>query len=404
MDSPLTDTNLSAHPIDLHWQRPLAEHPEAPVFEANVQRADFAEEPLYRDMCRLVARSPRWLALMDLAPPSRRFATLLLAGVHVQILAAHDRGEPRQALADYFASVAGTRSPDAALADAMDGFLEAHEATLRRVMASRCTQTNEIGRCTVLRPALAEIARLKGGRPLALFDFGTSAGLNLGVDRYHVDYLMPRGETFSADTGLAGAPTLACRVLGTPPPLGHLGHGAWRLTARAGVDLAPIDVNDDEAVRWLRACVWPSDRARAARLQSAIALARPARDPVHVADDGLAVLEAWLSILPEGVVPVLFNSWVLSYLTRDELVAHRDRVLRLVSERGLWWVSAEDDQRCGVTTGLQPPATPVEGEVRSAQVSHTFWTLTRPSADGPVHQFLARSHPHGAWMEWLAGG
>ena len=40
--------------------------------------------------------------------------------------------------------------------------------------------------------------------------------------------------------------------------------------------LAAFDVHDDGAMRWLRACLWPSDRVRSERLMAAAALAREA--------------------------------------------------------------------------------------------------------------------------------
>jgi hypothetical protein len=55
-------------------------------------------------------------------------------------------------------------------------------------MRRRRTQTNEVGRCAVLLPALAELPE-----PLALLEVGASAGLNLLPDRYSYEYLHPDG-------------------------------------------------------------------------------------------------------------------------------------------------------------------------------------------------------------------
>lgn len=138
---------------------------------------------------------------------------------------------------------------------------------------------------------------------------------------------------------------------------------------------------------------------RAERFEQAVALARAARHPVERSDDGLAVLARWLPTLAPGVTPVLFNSWVLAYFTRAGLATHTERVHALVQAHGLVWLSAEDDERLAATTGLAAPATPGAAEPGT----HTFWSLTERGTPGPRQTLLARSHPHGAWLEWLAG-
>ena len=58
---------------------------------------------------------------------------------------------------------------------------------IEELVATRTTQTNEVGRCLALVPALAEVARATGG-PLSLLEVGCSAGLNLRFDRYRLGY------------------------------------------------------------------------------------------------------------------------------------------------------------------------------------------------------------------------
>jgi hypothetical protein len=235
---------------------------------------------------------------------------------------------------------------------------------------------------------------------LALFDFGASAGLNLAVDRYRIHY---RHRGHSHPTGPADAPwpALHARVVGNAPA-GLFEPPRWTVAARCGTDLAPVDPHNPEATAWLRACLWPGDAVRRERLDMALALARDLAAPVVAANDGLAVLEAWLAALPADVLPVLFNTWVLAYFTPAMLAAHSERVHALVQRRGLLWLSAEDAPRMAATTGLQPPTHAVPGMAHTAPTSHTFWTLTEPGQRAPQHLLLARSHPHGQWLEWLA--
>ena len=68
------------------------------------------------------------------------------------------------------------------------------------LIATRVTQTNEIGRCTALLPAFATVGR-HWARPLALVDLGASAGLNLLFDRYAYAYSHTEGTESVTEAG-----------------------------------------------------------------------------------------------------------------------------------------------------------------------------------------------------------
>ncbi|WP_428503231.1 DUF2332 domain-containing protein [Roseateles sp.] len=342
-------------------------------------------DPLYVALCLIVADSPELLALMaHVRAQQQARPNLLLAALHERVLA----GVPH-ALAAYYPSVGGERAPDAELSDALHRFVRAERPRLLEHLRLRSTQTNEIGRCAVLWPALSAIAAQTARQDLALFDFGCSAGLNLGVDAYRYAY----GHFQLGAPAAPERPTVACqwRSAAEPP------RTPWRLQARLGVDLAPVDVQDEAAVRWLRACLWPHDRARARRLDQALAQARAARHPVQQADQGLLRLAEWLEALPAGVQPVLFNSWVLAYFDAPALAAHRAEVEGLMHRHGLLWLSAETaDLR---PAGLALPPAP-EGE--SAD-SATLWTLQWAEQGHLRQRALAWSHAHGHWLHSLDG-
>ena len=407
------------------FSSPLAAHPLAPLFDA-CGPLHFADEPLYTPLCRLIARSGTLLGWLDAAPAGQRRPNLVLAALHEAVLAEAEAqpGEPPQGLAAWYASVGGRHSAhDAALPAALGAFVAQHGERLRRHLAERATQTNEVGRCAVLRPALDHIARQHGPR-LALFDFGCSAGLNLTVDRQslHVTAWPPAPDPRVApgvgpapDDGPAdrlhchwqwvdadGTPVAPPQAAAWPWPEGPLPPPAWQLLARTGCDPAPANLADADALRWLRACLWPSDTRRRRRLDRAVTLARELAPPIHQAVDGLAVLQDWLAHLPPATTPVLFNSWVLAYLSPAELAWHRARVLALVQQHGLLWLSAEDRRITRQLTGLCWPddlAPPLPGAAGPAD-SHTLWTLTEPGPQAPVHRLLANSHPHGTWVQW----
>ena len=82
---------------------------------------------------------------------------------------------------------------------------------------------------------------------------------------------------------------------------------------RAGIDLSPVDVTDDDAVRWLETMVWPEQEERRERLRAAVRIAR--EDPPYlVRGDLLDELPALVAQAPAQATLVVFHSAVIAYL------------------------------------------------------------------------------------------
>lgn len=376
---------------------------ESPVMEDALGRiahhftrfaeVDGQDDPLYCALAATIAEDRALMALLLEAPATQRKPVLFFAALHDRVLAGSVEGGSHP-LAAYYASVGGTRAPDAELPGALRDFVRREESTLRALIRERTTQTNETGRCAVLRPALQALATRLGGTEqapveLALFDFGCSAGLNLGVDRYAYD----DGVAFTP--GLDDAAPLISTVWRGERPSALLGAPRWRAAQRMGVDLQPIDPADEGAARWLRACLWPGDGARRERLDRALGDARRHPVPLRRTEDGLGELERWMDTLPAGVTPVIVNVWVLFYFDPPALRAYTERIRQLVRERGLAWISGELAKRSPLAS---PPSAP-PGEPAD---TGTLWTLQWRQGDEVRTEALAWSHAHGRWIEWLA--
>lgn len=346
-----------------------------------------AREPLYDALCRIVARTPALIERLRVAPAVQRRPNLLLAALHDLVLGGADHP-----LAACFPSVGGSRAPDEALSDDLVDFCKRHAAALDERLATRATQTNEIGRCAVLWPALQALAAGTGRSRIALLDVGCSAGLNLGVDAYAYEIGgVPFGDAASP------VPRIGCRVVGDARP--DPGAPVPAIVERLGIDPAPVDVDDEAAVRWLRACLWPHDAARRARFDAAIGLARRRRWPVRREADCTAAAVRWAQALPDDVLPVVFNSWVLTYFTPAALARHRDAMRSLVQDRGAAWLSAEQPKlRSG-----DEVAPPLPEDADAERRRGSLWALMQRGATRAVTRVLARSHPHGKWLEWFAG-
>jgi hypothetical protein len=352
------------------------------------------DDPLYVAITGAVAQRADWAALLAAAPATQQSPRLWLAALQDRVLACVDAGT-RPALADYFASAGQARPPDAALVGHLGDFIDNHRAELLARIATRGTQTNEIGRSAVLWPVLQSLVDQAGSRRIALLDVGCSAGLNLGVDRWRYRYVDDAtGATIAATPADRDprAPEIACRVLAGARPASQ---AVPEIVTRLGIDLNPVAVDDAAEVRWLRACLWPHDAERRARFDAAVAIARAQRWPLRATTDAAASIAEWLASVPAGAMPVVVNSWVLEYFDAALLRRHVDRLLALVAERGVTWVSAEDPTRSRTWWPDKPDS------AADQRPNATSWTIARPDGRGGVAWALAAtSHAHGHWMQW----
>jgi hypothetical protein len=240
-------------------------------------------------------------------------------------------------------------------------------ARLTELMLARRTQTNEPARCAVLLPALAQLPE-----PLALIEAGASAGLTLLFDRYSYDYAGHRLAGSDPD-----APVLRCEPRGRVPLPPRIPAIVWR----AGLDLNPLDVTDDEDVRWLSCLVWPGEDDRQQRLAAAVASAR--RDPpVVYRGDLLTGLPGLAAQAPPGATLVVYHCSVLYQVEPDQ----REKFTGAVAALGAAWLSNEEP-----------------GLLRGTELS----ALPPPPRDGLLGVLARDGHPvaftdsHGRWLRWL---
>jgi hypothetical protein len=331
--------------------------------------------PLYDRICRTVAADDDVLDLVREAPPAGHFPNVLLGAVHYLLLGGLDHP-----LAAVYAG-----ESDADPGPLFVDVCLTHRAEIVELLATRHTNTNEVGRAAVLGPALTAVAD-RVGVPLGLVDVGCSAGLNLFCDRYRLDY------GAAGATGPVDAPVqVGCEVLGGEPPIAPL---LPEIGARVGLDLDPVDVRDDDAVRWLLACVWP-DTGRLPRTRRALAEAR--RDPPRIiAGDAVAGVAAVVLDLPESVTPVVTTTWMLAYLSRSQRVAFRDALADASVTRPIAWVSGEG---AGVVDVFDDVAPPTDAQGMESSV---FGLVTFRGGAIDATELLGYVHPHGNWIDWRA--
>jgi hypothetical protein len=335
---------------------------------AEFARTATPRAPLYAAMAEGIARDAELAALLLHAPPRQRQPVLFFAAVHHLLLLGRDD----LGLAAHYATL--TAAPDHAdPLPALRRFCARHHDELAALLATRSTQTNEIGRCCLLLPAFGLLAAEVGA--LAHLDVGTSAGLNLLLDRYAYVY-EPGGSV-----GGPSSVTLTCGTRGAPP----LPASMPLIAERRGLDRCPVDPGDAQQARWLEACVWPDQADRFERLRAALAMARTAALEVVTGD---AVADTAALVRAAGAHPVVTNTWVLNYLSADERRAYLEALDSCGRERDLSWVFVES------------PVLVPELPVADTRDTTSALVLVRWRGGRRTVDHLARCHPHGYWLHW----
>lgn len=339
------------------------------------------ESPLYETLSDAIAQDPAVAAPLAAAPPSQRRPNLLFAAVHDLLLSGVETP-----LRDHYPTLGGRRPSDDGVVASFAAFVDEHGEQITRLVRSRNTQTNEVGRCAALAPALAW-ATAGTGRTVALVELGASAGLLLHLDRYRYRY----GDDERGPTG-AMVNVMAHLRRGTLPD-------TWlpTLTTRVGIDLQPLSASDPADAQWLRACVWPEHVERLGRLDAALATAARHDDVRMITGDVVSELAPAVRDLPLDAIVCVLHSATLAYLDTEARVAIDTQLDVLGSERDLVRIGFEG-------TFLEPFAA-LDRQMPAPPTDQEHFLLGATVWDGGrrTDTLVARSHSHGAWLEWLAG-
>jgi len=321
--------------------------------------------PLYAELGLGAARDPELLRLAAETRPNQPAPNMLFGAVQYLLL-----GGEQHELREHYPILGAEAEPRGRMFPKFRDFCLAHRDTIVPLLKTRRTQTCVLQRCVCLLPAFARVVAEAPG-PLAMLEIGPSAGFNLLWDRYRYDYGGglrwgdPRSEVL-LDTQRRGDIPLP----DLPDPM----EVAWR----TGVDLHPVDVGDDDQVRWLRALIFPEHIERHAQLSAAIRIAR-ARPPRVVEGNAAERLPALLDEAPRDSTLVVFATHALYQFPRESLVQSLKSLQRHGEQRPLFFVSME-----------------------FTAVQHSELFLTRYAGGERSTIKLADCNSHGHWLEWLA--
>jgi hypothetical protein len=331
--------------------------------------------PLYERVAVALSESGEALRAIEAVPARKRHPTVILAALHDLALAGR-----APALATAYAAADGGAADDAAI----DTLLRMTDAVVA-IAARRRTRTIDTARCAVLYPAIAEAARRVGANAVGLIDVGCCAGLNLSVDRVGITY--GNGQSLGEPSS---AVQLSCSVVGDRPVPAR---AMPEVVTRVGVDLDPVDVTDADDARWLRACLWPDQPERAARLEAAIALAATAPPLLLLQGDAVEVLPDAFARVPADALPVVTTTWALSGFPPVSRLRFLRRLDEAAAGRTVAWVSVE-----GVGVA---PAVPTLGDRHAS--GHSIVGLAVFDASALSAEAIGRCWSRGRWLAWLAG-
>ena len=268
------------------------------IEECSAASEEGAGSPSYEMLSETVASNRELLDLARTCRVGQPIPNLFFAAVKRSVATF-----PGSELAGHYRRIAAGQHPTPELERAFTAFSLAHRDQIIRRLESRMVQTNEVGRCAYLTPGFLMIAAENPGRPLALLDVGASAGLNLNWDRYRYRY--SDGSEFGpADAAVE----IECDARNGLP---NVPSAFPEVNYRVGVDLAPVDLGDDEEYRWMRALLWPEHNRREALLSAArdVWLQSP---PTIVQGDAVELLPEILERIPGESVLCVFHCHTLN--------------------------------------------------------------------------------------------
>ncbi len=233
-------------------------------------------------------------------------------------------------------------------------------------------QTNEAGRSANFVAGMLWLAERGLPARFQCLEIGSSAGINLMLDRYGYDL-----------GGVRVGPENAVMAFqpewhGAPPPARDIA-----IVSTKGCDVAPVDLTDPVQALRLKAYIWPEHGVRFERMDAAIGAAREQKPEMVQATAADFVESELAKPQAAGTTRMLMHSIVWQYVPADQqarvTAAMEAAGERATAEAPLAWVQVEADR-----------------SVHRHKLTVRYW----PGGGEEVQ--LAWSHPHGAEVEWLA--
>ncbi len=201
--------------------------------------------PLYARLADGVRSDADLKALAERARKGQPPANMILGAVHFLLL----RGAEHP-LRKHYPDLGGGAPEGEDPFPLFRDFVNLHRDAITKLIETRVTNTNEVGRSTVLHAGFRNLAA-QVDAPLHLVEIGPSAGLNMIWDRYGVRYI--KDGAVAASVGPDAKLVIDCEKRGDHvPPAGN----NPAVAGRVGLELNPVDLSNADDRDWLRALMW----------------------------------------------------------------------------------------------------------------------------------------------------
>ena len=199
-------------------------------------------------------------------------------------------------------------------------FCLSYKDEIIHLIQSKLVQTNEVRRCGYLYPVFSYIHE-KTKQPLALIEIGTSGGLQLLWDQY--SYTYNTNEVFgNIDSKL----NITSEIKNDITP--YLRTNSPPVTTRVGIDLNPVDLDDEEEKLWLKSLIWPEHGERLTMFEKAAEYMK--EHPVQlVKGNGVELLNQYVGKLPFDNTVCIYHTHVANQMaieTRNLLLNNIDAI------------------------------------------------------------------------------
>ena len=316
---------------------------------------------LYEYLSREISCDDELLDICEQARDGQPIPNLFLGAVHFLLLKGYDHP-----LKEYYPSIVSNPKPYQESFITFKEFCRENKNEIVLIIKTRLVQTNEVRRCTYLYPIFCAVFE-KVKKPLALIEIGTSAGLQLLVDKYSYSY--EGNEIYGADNSKL---LLTGKIKGentpilskTPPPIAK----------RIGIDLNTIDLHDGDQRLWLKSLIWPEHKERLVMLENAASYIK--EYPVHLVEgDGIGLLPNYVESISQDYVICIFHTHVANQMTLEM----KKNLLNVVESIG------KERDVFHIYNNIQDRYLHLDSFFNGEESNHT----------------IAETDGHGRWFKWL---
>ena len=272
--------------------------------------------PLYEFLSSKIAEDPKMLDLARKARKGQPVPNLFFGAV--QYLLMKGNNHP---LAGFYPSLTEQPLPASKAYPVFADFCRSYSEEIIELVKSKIVQTNEVMRCSYLYPIFSRISHMTR-KPLALIEIGTSAGLQLFVDKYSYSY-----GTDKIIGNLESEVYLKSEIRGDNSLLNPL--PPFDVATRIGVDLHINDVRNTEDYLWLKALIWPEHGERRELFEKAASFV--SNQTLRLIEgDGVEMLRPLAAEVSEEQVICVFHTHVANQMP----IEAKEKLLGQIKEIG----------------------------------------------------------------------